>query len=640
MSASMPDRPDLVQLRRQAKELRDAVRREEGGAVERFVRYQGSGSPAAVTLAAAQLVIARELGFASWPRLKAAIEARAASPEQRREAFVAASVEGRLREAAAILDAIPEMASHSPAAAAVLGDAQQVARMITADPAAAVTTDEVRGWPPLLYACYSRWPQIDAGRAAGLTEVVRLLLDAGASPNTSDGARYPRSALKGAVEGNNAAMTRILLEAGANPDVGQPIGEAVGRGDHRCLDLLLAHGARVAGTWAVGAAVFHDDAAAIGPLLAALGPGAAREATDVLPDAAANASPSVVVALLDGGADPEASDDHGVSVLRLAVRAGKNETAALLAGRGTPDDITDVDRFIGACRRADRPAAEHLLAGHPGLRDRLTDDDHAAVLGAAGSGSGAALGLMLDLGFSPHVRNESGEQPLHAASYAGNAEAVRLLLDAGAEVDARDTRFDARPLAFATVGSGEQAGQRGDWIEVIRMLVDAGSSPHGAWIAGKPPSDEVAGLLLTYGVLPEDEAEPEPDDNDDSPPSPGTGVMDDIARRLEAAYRGTDLELLGSLLHPDVRWSGQCNTKADVLAWYRRLLADGTRAAIESVEVDRDAVIMCISVAGQADGARPAPAERVFQAFTVDNGEIVEIRGYPDRPAALARIRS
>jgi ketosteroid isomerase-like protein len=111
------------------------------------------------------------------------------------------------------------------------------------------------------------------------------------------------------------------------------------------------------------------------------------------------------------------------------------------------------------------------------------------------------------------------------------------------------------------------------------------------------------------------------------------------ARHLEAAYRSLDLELLGSLLHPDVRWSGQCGTSAEVLDWYRRLMADGTRATVESVEVDRDAVVLSIDVGGQAEGARQAPAERVFQVFTVDNDEIVEIRGYPDRPSALGCTR-
>src|SRR5260370_5354235 len=94
MSDSLPERPDLAQLRRQAKELRDAARREEAGAVERFVRHHGSAPQGAVTLAAAQLVIARELGFASWPRLTAAVEAHATGPERRAGAARAAPARG------------------------------------------------------------------------------------------------------------------------------------------------------------------------------------------------------------------------------------------------------------------------------------------------------------------------------------------------------------------------------------------------------------------------------------------------------------------------------------------------------------------------------------------------------------------
>ena len=39
MSTSLPERPDLDQLRRQAKELRDAARRGDPDAVERFARH-------------------------------------------------------------------------------------------------------------------------------------------------------------------------------------------------------------------------------------------------------------------------------------------------------------------------------------------------------------------------------------------------------------------------------------------------------------------------------------------------------------------------------------------------------------------------------------------------------------------------
>ncbi len=498
MSDSLPERPDLGQLRRRAKELCDAARRGDAAASQRFARHHPSAQQSAVSLAAAQLVIARELGFPSWPRLKAAIDADATSHRVVRT-FVAASVDGRLRQASENFGADPGIAGRSLLAATVLGDADAVREMLAADPAAAVAVDDERGWPPLLYACYSRWHQIDPSRAAGLAEVVRALLEAGASPNTNDGGRPRyRSALKGSAEVNNPEVTAVLLDAGASPDPGQPIGEAVGHRDHRCLRLLLAHGARVAGTWAVGAAVYHDDPGAMALLLGALaagGHGLAGTATEALPDAAASASLPVVAALLDAGADPSATDEDGVSALRLAVRAGRNDVAERLRAAGAADDSSGIDKFIGACLRGDRPAAGRILAGHPDLPGRLTGPDRAVIVEAAGSRTAGAIALMLDLGFSPDARNDSGEQPLHTAAYCGNAEVVRLLLQAGADVDARDARFDSTPLAFATVGSGEQAGKPGDWAETVRLLIEAGASRHHVWVSGKPPSEEITGLL-------------------------------------------------------------------------------------------------------------------------------------------------
>jgi ankyrin repeat protein len=645
MSASLPERPNLAQLRRQAKELRDAARHGEAGALNRVTRHYRAAPQGDVTLAAAQLVIARELGFPSWPRLRAAVDSRASTPGRLAEAFVAASVDRRPREAATILDTHPGIAAHGIYAAAVLGDARVVGEMLAADSSAAKAVDEARGWPPLLYACYSRWHRADPARAEGLAEVARLLIEAGASPNTNNGGcRAYRSALKGAVEVNNAAVTRVLLDAGASPDDGQCIGEAAGHRDHQCLELLLSHGGRVAGTWAIGAAVYADDAQAVSLLLEAVGAAigqTAEEATKGLADAAsAEASHEVVSVLLAAGADPGTRDsDAGFSALRRAVRAGHGETAALLASHGAPDDSTDVDRFIGACRRADRASAEHLLAEHPDLPGRLSDDDRAVLVGAAGSATAAVVALMLDLGFAPDNRNDLGEQPLHTAAYHGNTEVVRLLIGAGADLDARDTRFGATPLAFATVGSGEHAGQLGDWAETIRLLIDAGASRDDGWISGKPPSEEVVVILRSYGIRPDDESDSEGDEAGDGPRPAGTGVVADIARHLEAAYRSLDLDLLGSLLHPQVRWSGLCDTSAQVLDWYRQLLADGTRPSVESVEADRDAVILGISLSRPAVGARPAPAERLYQVFTIGNGEVTEIRVYPDRASALAGPR-
>jgi ankyrin repeat protein len=639
---SLPDKPNLGQLRRRAKELRDAARRGDAAALERLARHHTPPPVGVVRLATAQLVIARELGFPSWPRLVAAIGDRASSGEVVRE-FLAASVDGRLRRATEMLRADPGSATRSVLAASVLGDAGAVRELLAADPAAAVAIDDERGWPPLLYACYSGWHQVDPGRAAGLAEVARLLLEAGAPADTNDGGRTRlRSALRGSVELNNPEITEALLEAGANPNMGQPVAEAAGHRDLRCLRLLLAYGARVAGTWAVDAAVSYDNPGAARLLLGALsgdGGKTAKAATEALPDAATNASDQVVAVLLEAGADPRARDGDGVPALRLAVRAGKEETATRLRAAGADEDGTEVDRFLGTCLNADRQAAERLLASHPGLLSQMTDDDRAVICDAASRPTGA-LALMLDLGFSPHD-GRFAEQPLHSAAYHGNAPAVRLLLEAGAEVDALDGRFEATPLAFATVGSGEQAGQPGNWTETVQLLIDAGASREDVWVDDKPPSEEVADLLLRYGIGPGEPDRQEADDQDDDLAEAhgplGTGVMAEIARHLETACRDSDLDLLGSLLHAEARWTGLCTDRTQVLDWYRALLAEGITATVRSVQVDRDAVVLGLTVSRRAQGARPAPPQQLYQVFTVEAGQIVEIRGYPELDSALNR---
>jgi ankyrin repeat protein len=643
----LPERPDLGQLRRRAKELRDAARAGDAAAAERLARHHQAPPADPVRLAAAQLVIAREQGFPSWPRLIAALEADAAS-RRALSAFLSASIEGRMRQAGEILHADPAIARRSLAAAAVLGDAAAVREHLAADPGTALPLDDERGWPPLLFACYSRWHQVDPDHAPGLAEAVRLLLAAGADANTNDGGRAPyHSALKGSVEVNNPSVSEVLLEAGAHPDPGQPIAEAAAHRDLRCLRLLLSHGARVTSTWALGAAVFNDNPGAAALLLDALaadGGRAADAASEELPDAAAAASFAVVETLLDAGADPRATDSNGISALRLAVRAGGQETAARLRALGAVEDGTEADRFLGACLNADRQAARRLLVDHPDLMDGLDDEDRAVICQAAESRPAEALALMLELGFSSNARR-FGELPLHAAAYHGNAAGARMLLEAGAQVDARDEQFESTPLAFATVGSGERAGKPGDWTGTVRLLIEAGATRDGAWIAGKPPSEEVADLLTHYGITPGEPSGPQPeplvqDDNHDwseAPGSLGTGVTAEIARHLETAARDLDLDLLGSLLHPQVRWTGLCRDRAQVLDWYRAMLAEGMEASVRGVEVDRDAVVLGLTVGRRAQGARPAPPQPLYQVFTVRDAQIVEIHGYPDRDSALAR---
>ncbi|MEQ7008224.1 ankyrin repeat domain-containing protein [Actinopolymorpha sp. B17G11] len=70
---SLPPNPSLDHLRHQARALREAVRAGDPSAAERVERQHPGGvpdDPAAFTLSTAQLAVAREYGFASWPRLK------------------------------------------------------------------------------------------------------------------------------------------------------------------------------------------------------------------------------------------------------------------------------------------------------------------------------------------------------------------------------------------------------------------------------------------------------------------------------------------------------------------------------------------------------------------------------------------
>jgi Family of unknown function (DUF5990)/Domain of unknown function (DUF5655) len=71
--SQLPTRPDLEQLRRQARELYRAALGGDAHALRRLRQVSGP-----VTLSAAQFAIARDYGFASWPQLKAEVEQRRA----------------------------------------------------------------------------------------------------------------------------------------------------------------------------------------------------------------------------------------------------------------------------------------------------------------------------------------------------------------------------------------------------------------------------------------------------------------------------------------------------------------------------------------------------------------------------------
>ena len=524
-SEALPPRPSLDQLRRLAKELRDAARSGDPAALTRIAAHTPGGGT--VTLATAQLAVAHEHGYPSWPQLVAEVRARTAKIGQRVDEFLVASVGDWTGRAARMLARDPWLAGYDVRTAVVLGEAARVRQVLARDPGLATRTDERTGWTALLLVCSSRWHQLDPARADGLTEVARLLLAAGADPAArpaGEGRQW--SPLLCAVAGApNPAITGLLLEHGARPD-DHVLYLAAFEGGHACLRLLLPYAPDIAATTALSAPISTGDAGVARLLLAAGADpnrpleagllGESHEQDPPVPPLAAaielQAGPELTGLLLEYGAAPDVPGPGGRTPYQQAIRTGQDQVADLLARHGASTALSRADEFLAACRGADRAAATAILSADPGLPARLTAEDHRVLADAADHGHTEAVRLMLDLGFSPGVRSEQddGATALHLAAAAGSAGTVRLLLDGGADIEARDTTWDSTPLGWAIVGSGMRLGHAPDpdWPATVSVLFDAGASTAGIVLSPddpKPPSPEVAALLRARGV-PDEEA--------------------------------------------------------------------------------------------------------------------------------------
>jgi len=546
-SAGLPERPHLDQLRRQAKELKDAARRGDRSALTRLAPHlPADGS---VTLAAAQLAVAREHGFASWARLKSEVELRTAELAERVSMFLRRSLSGSAA-AARLLRADPAIAAYDIRTAAVLGEVAVVHRLLAADPAAATRVDEELAWPPLLYVCMSRWhrlalpdPEVPfeeavrrmRERAEGMLAVTRVLLDAGADPNVTafDGPRPCTPLYAAAGRADHAALTALLLERGARPDDhtiylaafhANPRRTAPGvipglRGPagHDCLRLLLRHHRLPATSVALAVPISLGDAEGARLMLAAGAdpnrplPGdllgeAYRGTPDIAPVPAAirlGCDTELVGLLLGHGGDANALGPDRLSSYQVAVREGRPDLTRLLVSHGARDRSAPVDLFLTACAAADRAEAERLLREHPGLPGILTEHDRGILVAAADRGTAEAVQLMLDLGFPVDTRaTPDAATALHAAARSGSADVVRLLLDAGADIEARDSVSDISPLSWAVIGSGRRLGHNPvpDRVAAVRALLDAGADAEQAWAAGVFPEVGVARLLVERGI--------------------------------------------------------------------------------------------------------------------------------------------
>src|SRR5262249_37144126 len=164
---------------------------------------------------------------------------------QMRVAFLQAALwHGSLAKAREMLAAGPELATSEIHTAAVVGDDGAVRLFLERDPSSVHATSDPYGGEPLVYLCLSKFLRLDPSRSDAFLRTATALLDAGADPNSGFWTRgeHPEreTALYGAAGvAHHAAMTKLLIERGADPNDGEVAYHSPETRDNAALRILV-----------------------------------------------------------------------------------------------------------------------------------------------------------------------------------------------------------------------------------------------------------------------------------------------------------------------------------------------------------------------------------------------------------------
>ena len=306
---------------------------------------------------------------------------------------------------------------------------------------------------------------IEAATQLGNIEAVKQHLDDGAEVNAKDGTG--RTLLHWAAWVGHKEIAELLITAGADVnakdgDDDTPLDEAVSEGEKEIADLLRKHGGKH-GT--IHSAVGGGDVEAVKEFLAA-------------------------------GADVNAKR-YGWTPLCEAAISGHNEIAELLIKEGADvnavamDDVFFEQTPLDAANKYNQGAVAVLLRKYGGK----TCVELEALIDSAKKGDIEGIKQHLAAGGDVSIRNKNGDTMLNYAAYLGHKEIVELLVENGAEVNAKGLA-DWTPLHLAAYNNNEQ---------IVQLLIAKGAemNPYTSPGFGGTPLDvadgKTADLLRKHG---------------------------------------------------------------------------------------------------------------------------------------------